>query len=117
MENIKYYDLTLSQDVMYFALKYSPKKSVVNIGAALWIEEEIDIDLLEKALYKSIWRMDALRLRLKKVDGVIKQYVSTEEPKKVNDTVKACIITLIVTTIFNQVVTFLFKFSRSEFFV
>ncbi|MFQ6881152.1 condensation domain-containing protein [Clostridium sp.] len=66
MENIKYYDLTLSQDVMYFALKYSPKKSVVNIGAALWIEEEINIDLLEKALYKSIWRMDALRLRLKK---------------------------------------------------
>ena len=34
MESIKYYDLTLSQDVMYFALKYSPKKSVVNIGAA-----------------------------------------------------------------------------------
>ena len=32
-----------------------------------------------------------------------------EEPKKVNDTVKACIITLIVTTIFNQVVTFLFS--------
>ena len=32
-----------------------------------------------------------------------------EEPKKVNDTVKACIITLIVTTIFNQVVTFLFN--------
>ena len=27
MENIKYYDLTLSQDVMYFALKYSPKKN------------------------------------------------------------------------------------------
>ena len=83
MENIKYYDLTLSQDVMYFALKYSPKKSVVNIGAALWIEEEINIDLLEKALYKSIWRMDALRLRLKKTDGLIKHYVSTEEPKKV----------------------------------
>ena len=83
MENIKYYDLTLSQNVMYFALKYSPKKNIVNIGTVLWIEEEIDIDLLEKALYKSIWRMDALRLRLKKVDGVIKQYVSTQEPKKV----------------------------------
>ena len=66
MENIKYYDLTLSQNVMYFDLKYSPKKNIVNIGTALWIEEEIDIDLLEKALYKSIWRMDALRLRLKK---------------------------------------------------
>ena len=83
MESIKYYDLTLSQDVMYFALKYSPKKSVVNIGAALWIEEEINIDLLEKALYKSIWRMDSLRLRLKKIDVVIKQYVSKEETKKV----------------------------------
>lgn len=84
MESIKYYDLTLSQDVMYFALKYSPKKNIVNIGTALWIEEEVNVDLLEQAIYKTIWRVDALRLRLKKIDGVIKQYVSTEEPKKVN---------------------------------
>lgn len=84
MEEIKYYDLTLSQNIMYYALKYSPKKNIVNIGTALWIKEKIDINLLEQAIYKSIWRMDALRLRLKNVDGTIKQYVSMEEPKKVN---------------------------------
>ena len=82
MENIKYYDLTLSQNVMYFALKYSPKKNIVNIGPALCIDEEIDIDLLEKALYKSILRMDALRLRLKKSMALLSNMCLQKSLKK-----------------------------------
>ena len=30
----KYYDLTPSQKLMYFALKFIPEKNVVNIGTA-----------------------------------------------------------------------------------
>ena len=75
----KYYDLTPSQKLMYFALKFIPEKNVVNIGTAVWFHENIDCELLKAAAYKAIWRMDALRLRLKKVKGQIKQYVSEEE--------------------------------------
>lgn len=79
----KYYDLTPSQNLMYFALKFIPEKNVVNIGTAVWLHENIDCELLKVAAYKAIWRMDALRLRLKKVKGEIKQYVSEEEPKEI----------------------------------
>ena len=79
----KYYDLTPSQKLMYFALKFIPQKNVVNIGTAVWFHENIDCELLKAAAYKAIWRMDALRLRLKKVKGEIKQYVSEEEPKEI----------------------------------
>ena len=68
---------------MYFALKFIPQKNVVNIGTAVWFHENIDCELLKAAAYKAIWRMDALRLRLKKVKGQIKQYVSEEEPKEI----------------------------------
>ena len=68
---------------MYFALKFIPEKNVVNIGTAVWFHENIDCELLKAAAYKAIWRMDALRLRLKKVKGQIKQYVSEEEPKEI----------------------------------
>ena len=79
----KYYDLTPSQKLMYFALKFIPHKNIVNIGTAVWFNEKIDCELLKVAAYKAIWRMDALRLRLKNVKGEIKQYVSEEEPKEV----------------------------------
>ena len=79
----KYYDLTPSQNLMYFALKFIPEKNVVNIGTVVWFHENIDCELLKVAAYKAIWRMDALRLRLKKGKGQIKQYVSEEEPKEI----------------------------------
>ena len=46
----KYYDLTPSQKLMYFALKFIPEKNVVNIGTAVWFHENIDCELL-KALF------------------------------------------------------------------
>ena len=78
-----YYDLTPSQDLMHYTFKCTPKKNVVNIGTAVWFTDEMDCEMLRDAAYKSIWRVDALRLRLKKVDGKIKQYLSIEEPKEI----------------------------------
>lgn len=82
-DKIKYYDLTMGQDIMLYALRYSFKKSIVNIGASFWFEEGMDIELLEKAIYMSIKRIDALRLRFVKVGKKYQQYVSEAEPKKV----------------------------------
>lgn len=83
MQEKKYYDLTLAQGVMYYALRYSPKKNITNIGSSIWFDTEVDVSLFEKAIYKSVERIDALRLRLTKVDKVIKQYVSDEKPSKI----------------------------------
>ncbi len=79
----KYYDLTLAQKVMYYALRYSPKKNITNIGSSLWINEEIDAELFKEAIMKSIERIDALNLRLTSVDKVVKQYVSDEQVKEI----------------------------------
>lgn len=82
-EKVKYYDLSFAQDIMFYTLRVVPKKSVVNIGSAFWFNVEIDEDLLEKAIYKTIERIDALRIRFVKVNGKYKQYVYEGEPKKV----------------------------------
>lgn len=84
-EKREYYDLTSYQKVMYFALKYSPRKSIINIGASLWFEENIDTKLLEEAIYLAISRMDAMNLRLVKIGKVEKQYFSKEKPGKIQE--------------------------------
>lgn len=61
---------------------------------------EITMNNLSNKLDNTVKIADKLLLKLEKLE---------EEPKKINDTIKYCIITLIVTTIFNQVVTFLFN--------
>lgn len=81
MKNITLYNLTPSQQLMYYTVNYSAKKSVVNIGVSIWIKDKIDISVLKEAIYISILRMDALRIRLTDVDNITKQYVSKEKPK------------------------------------
>ena len=61
---------------------------------------EITMNNLSNKLDNTVKIADKLLLKLEKLE---------EEPKKMNDTIKYCIITLIVTTLFNQLVTFLFK--------
>ncbi|CDM68195.1 Hypothetical protein CM240_1031 [Clostridium bornimense] len=76
------YDLTPSQQLMYYSVKYSIKKSVVNIGVSIWIKDKIDIPLLKEAIYIAISRMDALRIRLTEEENITKQYISMDEPKE-----------------------------------
>lgn len=82
MKEEELYDLTPSQQLMYYAVKYSIKKSVVNIGVSIWIKDNMDISLLEKAIYIAISRMDALKIRLTEINNVTKQYVSMEEVRE-----------------------------------
>lgn len=79
MSDKKYYDLTFSQKVMYYTLRYSPKKNLMNICTSLWFKEEIDIDLLKKALLISLNRIDALNIHLTEINKNIKQYLSDEK--------------------------------------
>lgn len=79
----KFYDLINAQEIMLYALRFSLNKAIVNIGSAFWMEEKIDLPLLEKAIYLSIMRNDSMRLRFVKINKTYKQYVSEEKPKKI----------------------------------
>lgn len=83
MSDKEYYDLTFSQKVMYYALRYSPKKNLMNICTSLWFKEDIDIDLLKKALLISLNRIDALNIHLTEINKNIKQYLSDEKYKDI----------------------------------
>lgn len=80
---VRFYDLTYAQEIMFYALRFSFNKAIVNIGSAFCIEEEIDIAILERAIYLSIMRNDSMRLRFVKINKSYKQYISKENPKKV----------------------------------
>ena len=46
----EYYDLTPSQNLMYYTMKVVPKKNIVNIGAAVWFQEDMDYQILKEAV-------------------------------------------------------------------
>ncbi len=72
----KYYDLIPSQMTMYFLVKYSIHKQVIQIPSSITVKENLDIGLLTEALNMEFERNDALRLRfIKTKEGIgIKQY-------------------------------------------
>lgn len=74
----KLYDIIPSQQTMYFLLKYSIHKQVVQIPLCVTVRENLDIDILKKAFVEEIKRNDALRIRFVKADKQIKQYFLPE---------------------------------------
>ena len=74
IENMKFYDLIPSQETMYLMVKYSFSKQLTQIPTSFAVNEDLDFDLLTKALNIEFERNDSLRLRFKKVDKQIKQY-------------------------------------------
>ena len=85
------YPLTFGQKVVGYAGKLFPKGAVNNIGGLLLLEDELDFELLQKAIKLCVARNDALRLRMVNSDddldlvtqyfvlGTVRQYV-TDEP-------------------------------------
>ncbi len=79
MEHIKYYDLNLGQETVKLQLKYTLFKRVANILFGASREEKIDFDVMEKAFNLVVARNDCLRIRFKKIKGVMKQYFLEED--------------------------------------
>lgn len=59
---------------MYFMIKYSLHKQVIQVPTSFAVEEELDFKVLARALNIEIARNDCLRLRFVKDGGEIKQY-------------------------------------------
>ncbi len=82
-KNTKYYDLTMSQHVVHYALTYSIHKQAMNVAVCLYIKNELDAELFKKAVRAEIGRNDSLRLYFKKFPGKVRQYfLSPEEAAK-----------------------------------
>ncbi|MHB1154287.1 MAG: condensation domain-containing protein [Eubacteriales bacterium] len=82
-KNTVFYDLTLSQFVVHYALTYSIYKQAMNIAVCVYIKNDLDFDLLKKAVRTEIGRNDSMRLYFKKKGGKIKQYfIDSEEAEK-----------------------------------
>lgn len=74
----KLYPLTPSQQTMYFMIKYSLHKQVIQVPTSFSVGEKLDFRLLARALNVEIARNDCMRLRFVKENGDIKQYFLPE---------------------------------------
>lgn len=72
------YPLTPSQQTMYFMIKYSLHKQVVQIPTSFSIAGELDFKTLARAVNIEIERNDCMRLRFFKDDDTVKQYFLDE---------------------------------------
>jgi len=79
MEDLKLYELTNSQEVVMLQCKYTLFKRVINIITSMSTKEELDFDLMKKALNIVIERNDCLRLRFVKKKGKMMQYFLKED--------------------------------------
>jgi len=74
MEEKKYYQTTLAQDVVILQTKYCIDKRVVNILASMSSEKPLDFDTLDKAFNLVVERNDCLRIKFVKKDKQLMQY-------------------------------------------
>ncbi|MGI6773502.1 MAG: hypothetical protein GX264_07640 [Clostridiales bacterium] len=72
------YSLIPSQQTMYFMLKYSLHKQVMQIPMSLTVNQKLDFDVLQKAVEIECERNDSMRLRYFKEKGEVKQYFLPE---------------------------------------
>ena len=76
----KVYPLTNTQKLHFYCLKYCPKKQVLNIGASLTIQVDLDREMLKKSIEEAISRCEAMRLRFAEdKEGNTWQYVVKQD--------------------------------------
>ncbi len=70
------YALIPSQQTMYYMLKYSRHKQVMNVPTSFAVARKLNFDLLEQALKKEIERNDCMRIQLTRtVKGVMQSFL------------------------------------------
>ena len=73
-EEITYYELNPSQEVVKLQCTYSLFKRVINILTSASTEKELDFKLLEKAFNIAVERNDCTRIQFVKRKGKLMQY-------------------------------------------
>lgn len=79
----KLFDLSLSQGVVYYQLQFSLDKAVSNINSTLHLDGDIDVSLMQQAMFLALCRNKSVSVRMRKCGKTIKQYFSPEMPEKI----------------------------------
>ena len=78
------YPLPAALRMHNYTVKYCPKTEVLNIGTGLYVQIDVDFDLLKKAIYKAYERWEAMRLRfVEDENGEVYQYIVPNEEREI----------------------------------
>ncbi|MGN0620268.1 MAG: condensation domain-containing protein [Porcipelethomonas sp.] len=81
---LKCYPLSAAQQMHNYTVKYCPCHQVLNIGTGLYVQQDVDFDLLKRAVYQAYERFDSMRLRfLEDEDGTVYQYLVPMEERDI----------------------------------
>ncbi len=80
----KVYPLTNAQNLHFYCLKYCPQKQVLNIGASLTIQVDLDWKLLRECIEEAIDRCESMRIRFAEdKEGITWQYVVKKDDSEI----------------------------------
>lgn len=74
------YELTSSQKNIWDTELFLENTNINNIGGYVFIEEKVNLTILEKAINLFVQKNDALRIKLTLIDGEPQQYVENYSP-------------------------------------
>lgn len=81
---IKCYPLAAAQRMHNYTVKYCPCHQVLNIGTGLYVQQDVDFNLLKQAIYKAYERFESMRLRFyEDSDGTVYQYIVPTEDRDI----------------------------------
>jgi len=81
---IEAYPLNAAQRIHNYSVLYCPYHQLLNIGTGLYIQQEVDFDLLREAIYEAYIRNESMRLRFHKdEDGTVYQYLVPFEEREI----------------------------------
>ena len=78
------YNLTHSQKNIWYTEKTHPGTSIGNVAGTLRMKENVDFDVLEKAINKFVEQNEGMRLQVLEKEGVPYQYVKDYEEFRVD---------------------------------
>ncbi len=78
------YPLTAAQRIHHYSVMHCPCHQLLNIGTGLYIQQDLDFNLLKEAIYEACYRMESMRLRfLQDEDGTVYQYIVPFEEQEI----------------------------------
>lgn len=81
---VQCYPLPAAQRMHNYTVKYCPCHQVLNIGTGLYVQQEVDFDLLRQAIYKAYERFESMRLRfVEDENGEVYQYIVPTEDRDI----------------------------------
>ncbi|MGE5613661.1 MAG: amino acid adenylation domain-containing protein [Bacillota bacterium] len=83
-KDFELYPLTIPQKSIWYTEKMYPDTSINIIAGTLRIKENVNPEILEKAINIFIEKNDSMRIRLVETDGEPRQYISDYEYKRID---------------------------------